>query len=143
MEQIYLLGVYDHLRREGDAHIGYLHGSNYVGTCWTEPEYDLFALSAAYPALRREGSTSILLEVFEVPEEVLKCADYYEGYNPHNPHLNTFVRVEVDTPFGPCFIYEYNKIIIGKPRIVSGDWFKHKKDIKEKYLNEASHWGQD
>lgn len=144
-EQTFLLGVYDHLRREGEASETYLDGARYVGTYYTEPDFDLYAMSAAYPGLRTGGSTSILLEIFEVDMPTLKTADYYEGTSDYASHLNVFKRIEIDTIFGPCFIYEYGNAVIGKPIIESGDWFKHKQLLREKVSNinnqEGGRWG--
>ena len=144
-EELFLVGVYDHLRRGGEAHDQYLYGSVYKGTYYTEPEYDLYSLQAQFPGLKTGGSTSILLEIFEVDARCLKTADYFEGTDVYNPYNNVFDRIEIETPFGPCFVYEYSKPIMGKPIIESGDWFKHKQLMREKMskLNneEGSRWG--
>lgn len=145
MEEKVLLGVYDNLRREGDAFNSYLYGAKYIGTYYTEPIYDMYALNVSYPGLRPNGSTSILLEIFELDLSDLKVTDYYEGYSEYNPYQNIFNRIEIDTPFGECFIYEYSKPIVGKPLIDTGDWFRYKQIVKENVFNinnrEAPRWG--
>jgi len=147
MEQKFLLGVYDHLRRGGEANYTYMSGATYLGTYYTEPDYDLYHLSSEYPGLRCEGSTSILLEIFEVTDEILKTTDFYEGTNPFAPHQNIFNRIEIDTPYGPCFIYEYSKALVSKPKIETGDWFKYRKSLRQRILdlndNEDSRWGME
>jgi gamma-glutamylcyclotransferase (GGCT)/AIG2-like uncharacterized protein YtfP len=144
-EEKFLIGVYDHLRRDGEANDMYLHDAKYIGTYYTDPDFDLYALSPAYPGLRKGGSTSVLLEIFEVTEDDIKIADYYEGFSEFAPSQSIFDRIEIDTPFGPCYVYEYSKIISGKPLIESGDWFQHKASIKKEIsdINESQNWGMD
>lgn len=147
MEEKFLLGVYDNLRQEGDDNYAYMDGATYVGTYYTEPIFDLFALTGSYPGLKQGGSTSVLLEVFEVDKSILMVTDYYQGCNEHNPSVNMFNRIEIDTVFGRCFVYEYNKNVICKPRIESGDWFKHKKDVRDNLVKRVeerpSNWGEE
>ena len=129
----FLVGVYDDLRQEGDAYKIYMGDANYLGTFYTEPEFDLYSLSRKYPGLVKDGSTSILLEVFEVNDITLFGMDYYEGCSEFDPYMNIYNRIEIDSPWGPCFIYEYNRVIINKPRIDSGDWFRFKREVKKKF----------
>jgi gamma-glutamylcyclotransferase (GGCT)/AIG2-like uncharacterized protein YtfP len=140
-----LLAVYDHLRRDGNEHKTYMEDAKYLGTWYTDPEYDLYSTQVNYPGLVKEGSTSILLEIFEVDAATIKNCDYFEGYNEYN-YMCTFKRETIETPFGNSFIYIYNKPIIGKPNIESGDWLKYKKEIKQKLLTEkkthASRWSE-
>lgn len=131
MEERILVGLYDDLRQEGDSYKIYMSEANYLGTFYTEPEYDLFSLSKKYPALKRGGSTSILLEIFEVNKNTLQGIDYYEGCSEVDPYMNIYDRIEIDTPFGPCYIYEYNRIIVNKPRVDSGDWIRFRKEVKK------------
>lgn len=133
MEERILVGVYDDLRQEGDSYKIFMSEANYLGTYYTEPEYELYSLSKKYPGLKQGGSTSILLEIFEVNKETLKNIDYYEGCNDLDAYMNIYNKIEIDTPFGPCIIYEYNRVIVNKPRIESGDWFKFKRDVKKDF----------
>lgn len=129
-----LVGLYDELRQDGNSYSGYMESATYLGTYYTEPEYSLYSISRNYPGLKLGGSTSILLEIFEIDKVTLKNIDLYEGCSEVDPYLNIYNKIEIETPFGTCFVYEYNRIIINKPRIESGDWFRHKKDVK-KQLN--------
>ncbi len=130
MERKFLLGVYDQLRRKGDANFSYLGEATYLGTIYTEPNFDMFAITSHYPGLVK-GSTSILLEIFEVNEEDLKIADFYEGASTAEKKVNPFNRVEIDTIYGECFIYEYSGSTSRSPKIEIGDWFKYKKNLRE------------
>jgi len=132
MEEKILVGLYDDIRQDGHSHGVFMGTAKYLGTFYTEPEYSLYSLSKKYPGLKLGGSTSILLEIFEVDKETLRNIDYYEGYSEIDPYLNIYNRIDIDTPFGPCYIYEYNRVIVNKPRIESGDWFRFKQDIKKK-----------
>jgi gamma-glutamylcyclotransferase (GGCT)/AIG2-like uncharacterized protein YtfP len=131
MEERILVGLYDGLRQGGRSYEVFMSEATYIGTYYTEPEYSLYSLTKEYPGLKSGGSTSILLEIFEVNKETLKNIDYYEGYSEIDPYLNIYNREEIETPFGLCFIYEYNRIIVNKPMIDSGDWFKFKRDVKK------------
>jgi gamma-glutamylcyclotransferase (GGCT)/AIG2-like uncharacterized protein YtfP len=131
MEERILVGVYDDLRQGGDSHPTFMSTANYIGTYYTEPEYSLYSLTRRYPGLKTEGSTSILLEIFEVDKETLKNIDYYCGCSDVDPYMNIYNRIEIDTPFGECIIYEYNRMIINKPMIDSGDWFRFRKEVKK------------
>lgn len=130
-----LIGVYDGLREGGEAHYPYMNGAKYVGTYYTEPEYSLYHLSRDWPGLKTNGSTSILLEIYEVSHDSLKNIDYYEGFNMLDPYLNIYTRISIDTPFGKCFIYEHNRLNANKPLIECGDWLKYKKNLKNEVSN--------
>lgn len=132
MEERILVGLYDELRQDGNSYEMYMEKSNYLGIYYTEPEFSLYSVCKTYPGLKRDGSTSILLEIFEVDSGTLRGIDYFEGCSAIDSYQNIYDRIEIDTPFGPCYIYEYNRMIINKPRIESGDWFKFRKEIKER-----------
>jgi gamma-glutamylcyclotransferase (GGCT)/AIG2-like uncharacterized protein YtfP len=132
MEEKIIVGVYDGLRKNGESHDLFMSKANYLGTFYTEPEFSLFSFSKKYPALSLGGSTSVLLEVYEVTEEILKTIDYYEGCNDIDPYMNIYNKAEIETPFGECIIYIYNRMVVNKPLIESGDWFRFKKEVRQR-----------
>ena len=78
----YLVSVYGSLRKKQSNYEYYLSSSIYKGTFSTEPEYTLHSLSY-YPGLKLNGSTSIVMEVYEVDEETLNTVNRLEGYRPN------------------------------------------------------------
>ena len=124
----YLVSVYGSLRSGMGNHHYYLSNSNYKGTFPTEPEYTLHSLSA-YPGLKLNGNTSVVMEVYEVDEDTLKNLNRLEGYRPGE--TSTFYdRIEIDTPWGKAFTYIYVNKLSKDSIVESGDWVKYKTEEK-------------
>ena len=122
----YLVAVYGSLRKKQSNYEYHLSNSTYKGTFTTEPEYTMHSLSY-YPALKLNGNTSIVMEVYEVDEETLKNLNRLEGYCPGEK--STFYdRIEIDTPWGKAFTYIYVNELSKESIVESGDWvgFKNK-----------------
>ena len=122
----HLVAVYGSLRRGMSNHHYYLSESEYKGTFTTEPEYTLHSLSA-YPGLKLNGNTSVVMEVYEVDEDTLNSLNGLEGYCPGEK--STFYdRIEIDTPWGKAFTYIYVNELSKESIVESGDWceFKNK-----------------
>ena len=124
----HLVACYGSLRRGMGNHHYYLSESEYKGTFPTEPEYTLHSLSA-YPGLKLNGNTSVVMEVYEVDEDTLKNLNRLEGYCPGEK--STFYdRIEIDTPWGKAFTYIYVNELSKESIVESGDWVLYK--TKEK-----------
>ena len=124
----YLVACYGSLRRGMSNYQYYLSNSEYKGTFTTEPEYTLHSLSA-YPGLKLNGNTSVVMEVYEVDEDTLKNLNRLEGYCPGEK--STFYdRIEIDTPWGKAFTYIYVNELSKDSIVESGDWVLYK--TKEK-----------
>ena len=122
----YLVSVYGSLRKKQSNYEYHLSNSTYKGTFTTEPEYTMHSLSY-YPALKLNGNTSIVMEVYEVDEDTLKNLNRLEGYCPGEK--STFYdRIEIDTPWGKAFTYIYVNELSKESIVESGDWceFKNK-----------------
>ena len=63
-----------------------------------------------------EGQRDISIEVYEVDDEVFADLDRLEGY----PHMYT--REQVDTEYGPAWLYIWNSPLGGLEYIPGGDW---------------------
>ena len=124
----FLVSCYGSLRRGMGNHHYYLSNSNYKGTFPTEPEYTLHSLSA-YPGLKLNGNTSVVMEVYEVDEDTLKNLNRLEGYRPGEP-ATFYDRIEIDTPWGKAFTYIYVNELSKDSIVESGDWceFKNKQE---------------
>ena len=121
----HLVACYGSLRRGMGNHHYYLSESEYKGTFPTEPEYTLHSLSA-YPGLKLNGNTSVVMEVYEVDEDTLKNLNRLEGYYPGEK--STFYdRIEIDTPWGKAFTYIYVNELSKDSIVESGDWVAYKK----------------
>ena len=63
-----------------------------------------------FPGLiETEEKNKILVETYEVPEEVYRNIERLEGYRGEsNKDFNMYNKMAVETPFGPSEIYIYN-----------------------------------
>jgi gamma-glutamylcyclotransferase (GGCT)/AIG2-like uncharacterized protein YtfP len=129
----YLVGVYGSLRKTMSNHQYYLSDSEYKGTFSTEPEYTLHSLSA-YPGLKLNGNTSIIMEVYEVGEDTLRSLNHLEGYDPRKIS-NFYDRIEIDTPWGKAFTYIYISELSKDSIVESGDWCEYKKEELNEWSN--------
>ena len=124
----YLVGVYGSLRKTMGNHHYYLSESNYKGIFPTEPEYTLHSLSY-YPGLKLNGNHSVVMEVYEVDEEVLKTLNRLEGYRYGEP-ATFYDRIEINTPWGKAFTYIYVNELSKDSIVESGDWVAYKTEEK-------------
>jgi gamma-glutamylcyclotransferase (GGCT)/AIG2-like uncharacterized protein YtfP len=124
-----LIAVYGSLRKGLYNHV-LIEKSTYVGKFDTLPEYNLYDLGS-YPALTKDGNTSIVVEVYRVNEKTLVDVDRLEGYRKDNLGSCHYVREKIDTPFGEAYIYVFPHSVSGYVKVTSGDWEDH---INEKHL---------
>lgn len=129
----HLVSVYGSLRFGMENHHYYLSDSEHKGTFTTEPEYTLHSLSA-YPGLKLNGNTSVVMEVYEVDEEVLKTLNRLEGYRYGEP-ATFYDRIEINTPWGKAFTYIYVNELSKESIVESGDWVAYKD-----FTNEHKSW---
>ncbi len=82
----------------------------------------------AYPALA-EGKGVVHGELFEVLErDAFAVMDSFEEFDAKNPKLSAYlrVRVQLTDPDLECWVYRYNRPLRGVPRVLGGDWLKHR-----------------
>lgn len=116
-----LVAVYGSLR-EGLHNYPCLNGSELMGQYETEPIYTMISLGG-YPGVLKEGSTSIVMEVYKVDAKTLVRLDNLEGYR--GPGKNNFYnREKISTPFGDAYTYFYNadSPLMRAKAIETGDW---------------------
>lgn len=124
----FLVAVYGSLRSGMYNHQYHLSTSEYKGTFSTEPEYTLHEVSS-YPGLKLNGNHSVVMEVYEVNEQVLKNLNRLEGYYPGEK--STFYdRIEINTPWGKAFTYIYVNKLDDDSIVESGDWVAYKSKEK-------------
>lgn len=81
-----------------------------------------------YPALA-DGKGIVHGELFEVIDRtIIPVIDAFEEYDPKRPHLSAYLRVRVRLlePDVECWVYRYNRPLRGVPRVLGGDWLKHR-----------------
>ena len=115
-----ILAVYGTLRRGGPAN-GLLKGGTWLGQ--DKIPGDLYDFKA-FPGLRPPVQNgTVVVDLYDVSEEIILKVNKYEGYYPDSPDQSLFVLKEVVTVEGclPCMTYEY-KFPGGNNLIPSGDY---------------------
>lgn len=118
------VAVYGSLRHGFGNFENHLKNETYIGQYETAPIYSLYDLGS-FPGLRPNGTTSVVMEVFEVDAAKLRSLDGLEGYRgPEHEGTNHYNRIKIDTPYGVAFTYIYNRdMSASEDRLVqSGDW---------------------
>ncbi len=123
-----LVAVYGSLRKGFGNHDYHLGKAVYLGTFSTEPIYSLHSLGP-YPGLKENGSTSIVMEVYEVTDIEASKIDNLEGYVPGSKHNNFYDKKEISTPWGLASVYVYINNLPKSTIIENGDWKSFKNEI--------------
>jgi len=122
----HLIAVYGSLRK-GLGNHRLIANAKMIGRFDSEPIYNLWDLGA-FPGLKEGGSTSVVMEVYEVNDALLSRVDRLEGYDPYSePHF--YNRVTIDTPFGEAYTYLYvpeKQSNLGLGLVEGGDWTEYK-----------------
>jgi gamma-glutamylcyclotransferase (GGCT)/AIG2-like uncharacterized protein YtfP len=116
------IAVYGSLR-EGLSNHSLIESSEYVGQFETPHMYNLLDLGA-FPGLTKNGSTSVVMDVYEVNSKILKKLDALEGYRAENLKSSFYIREKIDSPLGQVSTYFLNKDHpTGEDnKVSSGDW---------------------
>lgn len=125
-----LVGVYGSLRK-GLVNHNVLKGSKQIGDYLTAPEYTMYDLGF-YPGLIDKGFTPIVLEIYEVNDNVLGNINTLEGYSEHSKEQSYYIPKTIKTPFGEVMIYIYNDSITNPVLVKDGDWLEYYNAIKTK-----------
>lgn len=128
-EEVNLVAVYGSLRK-GMGNHSYLTHCKYVGDFNSEPIYDMYSVSGAYPALVSEGNTSINMEVYQVSKQIQFVLNRLEGYQGIGNPDNLYDRVIIDTPYGKAYLYLFNMSVSRMVQVESGDWVSFKNSVK-------------
>lgn len=126
-----IIAVYGSLR-EGLGNHRIIADATFLGEITTTPTYSLFSLGG-FPGLKRTGSTAVVMEVYEVSDEVLTRVNRLEGYDPDREVNNFYDRFEIETIYGTAYCYEYVPGVEALVEVEEGDW----KAFKE--LNEVNY----
>ena len=122
-----LVAVYGSLRK-GLGNHRLLENAKYLGDFETEPIFSLYSLGS-FPGLKKEGTTSVTMEVYEVTPIEANRIDQLEGYVPGRE--STFYdKIPIETPYGEASVYIYVDRIPDARLVPSGDWKQYR---EEKY----------
>lgn len=124
-----LISVYGTLRRGQGNYNWLLKNAKYLGEFKTEPIYNLYTLGG-FPAIKENGNTSVIMEVFEVSDYEAAGVDQLEGYEEGSNNNTFYDKVYIDTPYGKAGMYIYMGKVCEENKIESGDWVKF---LEEKY----------
>ena len=135
-----LVAVYGSLRRNMHNHYA-LGKSKYIGTFNSQPIFTMYSVSGKYPAVIKEGSTSIIIEVFEAEDDVQKKLDHLEGYSEDlDKEDNYYNKETIETPYGEAFIYYFNNDVSNFETIESGDWVSWKEQEEKNNVKLYNTW---
>lgn len=126
-----LISVYGTLRSGCGNHQGRLDqpGVKFIGTTKTEPKFTMYGKNAGFPVVKREGQTSLTLEVYEVSSpQVMSKLNSLEGCTGITDHpSNWYNIVPIETEFGQAMIYVQDTYNGSKESIIeSGDWMNRR-----------------
>ncbi|MDX1286052.1 MAG: gamma-glutamylcyclotransferase family protein [Draconibacterium sp.] len=109
-----LVFVYGSLK-SGHHNHALLRNAEFVSNHITEPKFTLLDLGK-YPAVLRQGTTSIHGEIYLVDQETFRALDKLEAYP------DFYDRVLIPTEFGEAWMYTLVKKEHNYPVIKSGNW---------------------
>lgn len=119
-EKLVLIAVYGSLI-EGLHNHPVIANAEYVGEFNSEPKFSMIDLGS-FPAIVKEGVTSVKFHVYAVNEKTLQKVNNLEGFE-EGAENNFYNRGIIKTPYGKAFYYYQNKGMIKDPLLVaSGDW---------------------
>ena len=141
MMKKHLIGIYDSYRTDGK--FNHVLNNNYcslVGTYSSEPIYKLFDLGDVDDiVIKSNGNTSVKIEVWEVDESTLsKIERGYYYYEELEQIDQTYIKKEINSPFGSILIFMYNEFCDPKKEITNGDsidYLNYKKVMGNKKEN--------
>ena len=113
MNRIFVYGTL----KQGQGNWNYLlkGHSLFMGEHTTEPMFTMVSLGG-FPGVLPEGSTRIRGEVFEVDDTTMERVDRLEGYP------SFYNRQQIETQFGPAWMYYLDDSYKGYPEVESGIW---------------------
>lgn len=124
-----LVAVYGSLRKgQGNHSVINNKNSKFLGEFQTNPIYNLFAISSGFPGLKENGATSVVMEVYEVTDDVLESINILEGYDSNSDNNTFYNRIKIPTPFGEAYTYLYVPHACESLLIENGDWVTYKKE---------------
>ena len=119
MARLNRVGVYGTLKKNHSNH-RVLKNAQFVGRCQLD-QITLYDVGP-FPGAKLRPSDGIEVEIYDVTNRVFAQLDELEGYNRKAPKAGEYDRRKLETPFGPAWIYLYNRGVFGLRKIRSGSW---------------------
>lgn len=113
------VGVYGTLKK-GHSNQHFMTAARFVGRCRLN-QITLYDIGP-FPGAKLRPSQGIDVEVYDVTDKLFARLDGLEGYKPRAPKSGEYDRRQLETPFGPAWIYLYNRRVSGLPEIRRGGW---------------------
>lgn len=115
----HMVAVYGTLKRgHNNSHL--LKGARFIGED-SLSGLTLFNLGP-YPGALAKPSEGVLVEVYDVNDQILTELDILEDYFPAAPGDSLYLRKRMATKHGPAWVYIYNRPVQHQQRISSGTW---------------------
>lgn len=105
-----LVAVYDFLRENADKNNFLIKKTKKLGEFTTLPKYGLFETDSEKKIkLFDNFNLSVMMDVFEINENLLEELDEYYGFFYPNCKENLSERKKIETPFGLAYVYINNE----------------------------------
>jgi len=119
-EKPFLVAVYGSLRKGLGNHRVLGTDSELLGEIKTKPEFKLYDLGY-YPGLKKDGDTSVTMEVYRVTPSTLMSVNRLEGYE-EGREASFYDREVIPTEFGDAYTYIYVPRVNPENEVKTGDW---------------------
>lgn len=116
---MYRVAVYGTLRQHCSNH-DLMSTASYLGTTWLTglAMYDL----GFCPAARFVPDSSIEAEIYDVDAPTFAALDRLEGCDINNQAASFYYRYQLDSDYGPVWVYIYQSAMSDDTRLDSGVW---------------------
>lgn len=119
MPRLNRVGVYGTLKK-GQSNHRVLNNAQFVGRCQLD-QITLYDIGP-FPGAKLRPSNGVEVEIYDVTNRVFAQLDELEGYNWKAPKAGEYDRRQLETPYGPAWIYLYNPGVFGLREIGRGGW---------------------
>lgn len=119
MTRLNRVGVYGTLKK-GHSNHHVLSNAQFVGRCKLD-QITLYDIGP-FPGAKLRPSDGVEVEIYDVTNKVFAQLDQLEGYNWKARKAGEYDRLQLETPFGPAWIYIYNRGVFGLREIRRGGW---------------------
>ena len=130
-DETVIIAVYGYLRKGCDNFFHIKDSAKLIGSYYTLPEYTLYNIDGA-PGLLKEGSTSVLLEVYEISKSDWYSLEWSNNLEGNLENINTKKSLYIDkliqTPFGEAVVFfiDPSQVSLHKAqKIPNGDWLDY------------------
>jgi gamma-glutamylcyclotransferase (GGCT)/AIG2-like uncharacterized protein YtfP len=126
-----IVAVYGYLRNKMANHKELGDNPIFLGNYYTLPEYTLFEKDG-FPFLIPEGSTSVLIEVYEIEMNDFQNLEWFNNLEGNTidttNNMTLYVDKLINTPYGEAVIFfadENNTDLKKANHVVNGDWLDY------------------